>query len=87
MSAARSRVLPTPDKSSLIHRQQTADTPTTMASALSFDPIFLYIALVPGQSAKDLLAAYPQGTIQVNVTAPGGLAQERLVALLRLFAR
>jgi hypothetical protein len=45
MSAARSRVLPTPDKSSLIHRQQTADTPTTMASALSFDPIFLYIAL------------------------------------------
>jgi hypothetical protein len=41
----------------------------------------------PGQSAKDLLAAYPQGTIQVNVTAPGGLAQERLVALLRLFAR
>jgi hypothetical protein len=41
----------------------------------------------PGHTAKDLLAAYRLGTIQVNLTAPASVPQARLVALVRLMAR
>ena len=41
----------------------------------------------PGHTTKNLFAAYRQGTIQVNVTAPGTVSTARLVALMRLFAR
>ena len=41
----------------------------------------------PGHTARDLFAAYRQGTIQVNLTAPGSVAQSRLVALMQLVAR
>jgi hypothetical protein len=40
-----------------------------------------------GHVTKYLFAAYKPGTIQVNLTAPGGVAAARLVALMRLFAR
>ncbi len=40
-----------------------------------------------GHTTKNLFAAYPQGTIQVNVTAPGSVSTGRLVALMRLFTR
>lgn len=40
-----------------------------------------------GHVTKYLFAAYRPGTIQVNLTAPGGVAAARLVALMRLFAR
>ena len=42
---------------------------------------------VERESVKDLFAAYRQGTIQVNLTAPGSVAQSRLVALMQLVAR
>jgi hypothetical protein len=41
----------------------------------------------PGHTTKNLFAAYRQGTIQVNVSAPGAVPAARLVALMRLFAR
>lgn len=40
----------------------------------------------PGQASKDLLALYPNGLLQVNMTAPGSLPAARLVAVLALFA-
>lgn len=40
-----------------------------------------------GHTTKNLFAAYRQGTIQVNLTAPGAVSTARLVALTRLFAR
>ena len=41
----------------------------------------------PGRTSKSLFAAYRQGTIQVNLTAPGPIAAARLVAVVRLIAR
>lgn len=40
-----------------------------------------------GHVTKYLFAAYKPGTIQVNLTAPGGVAAARLIALMRLFGR
>lgn len=39
-----------------------------------------------GQVSKNLFAAYKQGAIQVNMTAPASLPDSRLVAVMRLIA-
>jgi hypothetical protein len=43
-------------------------------------------ASAPHQISKDLFAAYSRGVIQVNMTAPGQLADARLIAVMRLVA-
>ena len=37
--------------------------------------------------SKELFATYARGTIQVNMTAPGGLPNARLIAMMELIAR
>jgi hypothetical protein len=37
--------------------------------------------------AKDLFAAYPQGVVQLNMTAPGEVRDSRLLAVLRVVNR